>query len=150
MFFCVLFVFWFIFCLCLICFLSMICVWPYFYVFFVLFSVSHWLQVCTRFGIGNCLTQGGRPTHVSHMLQISHTCFALCVTYVSIIFHLCFDCVPHIFFIYVSHMFHIRITYVSFMFHICFYLRLDIVYVYVMPRPPSIETIPGAPLEQAK
>ena len=36
------------------------------------------------------------------------------------------------------------------MFHICFYLRLDIVYVYVMPRPPSIETIPGAPLDQAK
>jgi len=35
------------------------------------------------------------------------------------------------------------------MFHICFYLRLDIVYVYVMPRPPSIETIPGAPLDQA-
>ena len=47
-------------------------------------------------------------------------------------------------------MFHIRFTYVSFMFHICFYLRLDIVYVYVMPRPPSIETIPGAPLDQAK
>ena len=35
------------------------------------------------------------------------------------------------------------------MFHICFYLRLDIVYVYVMPRPPSIETIPGASLDQA-
>ena len=47
-------------------------------------------------------------------------------------------------------MFHIRFTYVSFMFHICFYLRLDIVYVYVMPRPPSIETIPGAPLDQPK
>ena len=47
-------------------------------------------------------------------------------------------------------MFHIRFTYVSFMFHICFYLRLDIVCVYVMPRPPSIETIPGAPLDQAK
>ena len=46
-------------------------------------------------------------------------------------------------------MFHIRFTYVSFMFHVCFYLRLDIVYVYVMPRPPSIETIPGAPLDQA-
>ena len=46
-------------------------------------------------------------------------------------------------------MFHIRFTYVSFMFHICFYLRLDKVYVYVMPRPPSIETIPGAPLDQA-
>ena len=51
---------------------------------------------------------------------------------------------------YVWHMFHIRFTYVSFMFHICFYLCLDIVYVYVMPRPPSIETIPGAPLDQAK
>ena len=88
-------------------------------------SVSHWLQVCTRFGfqIGNCLTQGGRPTHVSHMLQISHTCFALCVTYVSIIFHLCFVCVPHMFclmfdicFIYVSHMFRLCFTYVSHMF----------------------------------
>ena len=84
-------------------------------------SVSHWLQVCTRFGfqIGNCLTQGGRPTHVSHMLQISQTCFALCVTYVSIIFHLCFVCVPHMFclmfdicFIYVSHMFRLCFTYV--------------------------------------
>ena len=36
------------------------------------------------------------------------------------------------------------------MFHICFYLRLDIVYVYVMPRPPSIETIPGAPLDEVQ
>ena len=81
-------------------------------------SVSHWLQVCTRFGfqIGNCLTQGGRPTHVSHMLQISHTCFALCVTYVSIIFHLCFVCVPHMFCL----MFDICVIYVSHMFRLCF------------------------------
>ena len=55
-----------------------------------------------------------------------HICFVLCLTYVSYTFHICF--------VYVSHM---------------FYLRLDIVYVYVMPRPPSIETIPGAPLDQA-
>ena len=61
------------------------------------------------------LDTGGRPTHVSHMLQISHTCF----TYVSIIFHLCFVCVPHMFclifdicFIYVSHMFRLCFTYV--------------------------------------
>ena len=71
--------------------------------------------------------------------------------------HLCFNYIPCMFRLrstyvlsYVWHMFHIRFTYVSFMFHICFYLRLDIVYVYVMPRPPSIETIPGAPLDQAK
>ena len=70
--------------------------------------------------------------------------------------HLCFNYIPCMFRLrstyvlsYVWHMFHIRFTYVSFMFHICFYLRLDIVYVYVMPRPPSIETIPGAPLDQA-
>ena len=70
-------------------------------------SVSHWLQVCTRFGfqIGNCLTQGGRPTHVSHMLQISHTCFAYSV---SLMFQL--------YSIYVSfaypHMFRLCFTYV--------------------------------------
>ena len=56
--------------------------------------------------------------------------FALCVTYV-------FNCIPF--------MFRLRSTYVSFIFHICFYLRLDIVYVYVMPRPPSIENHPWSP-----
>ena len=58
------------------------------------------------------LDTGGRPTHVSHTLQISHTCFALCVTYVWIIFHLCVVCV-HICFV-------LCLTYVSYTFHICF------------------------------
>ena len=54
-----------------------------------------------------------------HICCKFHTCFALCVTYVSIIFHLCFVCVPHMFclmfdicFIYVSHMFRLCFTYV--------------------------------------
>ena len=72
-----------------------------------------------------------------------------CFTYVANFTHmLCFMC--HLCFNYIPFMFRLRSTYVSFMFHICFYLRPDIVYVYVMPRPPSIETIPGAPLDQAK
>ena len=121
-----------------------------------------------------CLTQVLRKqnvcqTYVKHVGDISFTLAAglyqvwisnwqlldtggtanSCFTYVANFTHMfCFMC--HLCFNYIPFMFRLRSTYVSFMFHICFYLRLDIVYVYVMPRPPSIETIPGAPLDQAK
>ena len=120
-----------------------------------------------------CLTQVLRKqnvcqTYVKHVGDISFTLAAglyqvwisnwqlldtggtanSCFTYVANFTHMfCFMC--HLCFNYIPFMFRLRSTYVSFMFHICFYLRLDIVYVYVMPRPPSIETIPGAPLDQA-
>jgi hypothetical protein len=102
--------------------------------------ISNWQLLDTGGTANSCFTYVANFTHMF--------CF-MC--------HLCFNYIPFMFRLrstyvlsYVWHMFHIRFTYVSFMFHICFYLRLDIVYVYVMPRPPSIETIPGAPLDQAK
>ena len=101
--------------------------------------ISNWQLLDTGGTANSCFTYVANFTHMF--------CF-MC--------HLCFNYIPFMFRLrstyvlsYVWHMFHIRFTYVSFMFHICFYLRLDIVYVYVMPRPPSIETIPGAPLDQA-
>ena len=101
--------------------------------------ISNWQLLDTGGTANSCFTYVANFTHMF--------CF---------MFHLCFNYIPFMFRLrstyvlsYVWHMFHIRFTYVSFMFHICFYLRLDIVYVYVMPRPPSIETIPGAPLDQA-
>ena len=123
--------------------------------------------------LDSCLTQVLRKqnvcqTYVKHVGDISFTLAAglyqvwisnwqlldtggtanSCFTYVANFTHMfCFMC--HLCFNYIPFMFRLRSTYVSFMFHICFYLRLDIVYVYVMPRPPSIETIPGAPLDQA-
>ena len=102
--------------------------------------ISNWQLLDTGGTANSCFTYVANFTHMF--------CF-MC--------HLCFNYIPFMFRLrstyvlsYVWHMFHIRFTYVSLMFHICFYLRLDIVYVYVMPRPPSIETIPGAPLDQAK
>ena len=100
-------------------------------------SVSHWPAGLYQVWISNwqLLDTGGT----------ANSCF----TYVANFTHMfCFMC--HLCFNYIPFMFRLRSTYVSFMFHICFYLRLDIVYVYVMPRPPSIETIPGAHLDQAK
>ena len=101
--------------------------------------ISNWQLLDTGGTANSCFTYDANFTHMF--------CF-MC--------HLCFNYIPFMFRLrstyvlsYVWHMFHILFTYVSFMFHICFYLRLDIVYVYVM-RPPSIETIPGAPLDQAK
>ena len=65
------------------------------------------------------LDTGGTANSCFTYVAISHTFFALCVTYVSIIFHVCFVCVPHMFcpmfdicFIYVSHMFRSCFTYV--------------------------------------
>ena len=102
--------------------------------------ISNWQLLDTGGTANSCFTYVANFTHMF--------CF-MC--------HLCFNYIPFMCRLrstyvlsYVWHMFHIRFTYVSFMFHICFYLRLDIVYVYVMPRPPSIETIPGAPLDQPK
>ena len=101
--------------------------------------ISNWQLLDTGGTANSCFTCVANFTHMF--------CF-MC--------HLCFNYIPFMSRLrstyvlsYVWHMFHIRFTYVSFMFHICFYLRLGIVYVYVMPRPPSIETIPGAPLDQA-
>ena len=152
------------FCLCFVC-VSLV----FFYVCQnpkILFSQNKILDFC--------LTQVLRKqnvcqTYVKHVGDISFTLAAglyqvwisnwqlldtggtanSCFTYVANFTHMfCFMC--HLCFNYIPFMFRLRSTYVSFMFHICFYLRLDIVYVYVMPRPPSIETIPGAPLDQAK
>ena len=150
----------FVFCLCFAC-VFYVCQNPK-----ILFSQNKILDFC--------LTQVLRKqnvcqTYVKHVGDISFTLAAglyqvwisnwqlldtggtanSCFTYVANFTHMfCFMC--HLCFNYIPFMFRLRSTYVSFMFHICFYLRLDIVYVYVMPRPPSIETIPGAPLDQAK
>ena len=150
----------FVFCLCFACVFFYVCQNPK-----ILFSQNKILDFC--------LTQVLRKqnvcqTYVKHVGDISFTLAAglyqvwisnwqlldtggtanSCFTYVANFTHMfCFMC--HLCFNYIPFMFRLRSTYVSFMFHICFYLRLDIVYVYVMPRPPSIETIPGAPLDQA-
>ena len=102
--------------------------------------ISNWQLFDTGGTANSCFTYVANFTHMF--------CF-MC--------HLCFNYIPFMFRLYsiyvlsyVWHMLYIRFTYVSFICHIFFYLRLDIVYIYVMPRPPSIETIPGAPLDQAK
>ena len=102
--------------------------------------ISNWQLLDTGRTANSCFTYVANFTHMFCFM------FHLCFNYIPLMFRLCSTYVLS----YVWHMFHIRFTYVSFMLHICFYLRLDIVYVYVMPRPPSIETIPGAPLDQAK
>ena len=105
--------------------------------------ISNWQLLDIGGTANSCFTYVANFTHM-FLLCVS-LMFQLYSIYVSFAFHICFVlCLT-----YVSHMFHICFTYVSFMFHICFYLRLDIFYVYVMPRPPSIETIPGTPLDQA-
>ena len=102
--------------------------------------ISNWQLLDTGGTANSCFTYVANFTHM--FCFMCHLCFNYIPFYVSFAFHMCFVlCLT-----YVSYTFHIC----SFMFHICFYLRLDIVYVYVMPRPPSIETIPGAPLDQAK
>ena len=55
-----------------------------------------------------------------------HICFVLCLTYVPCMFHICF--------VYVSHMFLLTPRHSLCLRH---------------ARPPSIETILGAPLDQA-
>ena len=144
------------FCLCFVC------------VSLVFFFVCHNPKILFSQNkiLDFCLTQVLRKqnvcqTYVKHVGDISFTLAAgLYQVWISnwqlldtggdgqLMFHICFKFHTHVL-LYVSLMFQLYSIYVSFMFHICFYLRLDIVYVYVMPRPPSIETIPGAPLDQA-
>lgn len=118
------------------CFIHMFCLQS---------CMCHSCVTCVSLVLYQCFT---------YVLLMFHLCFTyVLLIYVSVIFSYClpmfylYDLIFPLCYSYVSLCFTIffsRFTHALLIFHICFYSRIGMVCIYVMPRLPSTETSPGS------